>query len=158
MAMTRTTGAAQRLMLEIFLRVRGWKSYGRMAVRPILLTVFATSFGISSCALNNEKPMTLQEVSASITQSSDETFHPKITYQNGKNYRADLLCKIGSGGTLLRCRILGENPKGSGVGEFALKLSRRIRIGQTLNNGQPSVGRLLLIPINLHTSANDELK
>lgn len=67
---------------------------------------------------------------------------------NGVNsVRVVLACTVEAGGALGGCKVDSENPTGQGYGEGALALASKFRVGPWSQDGQPTVGAHLKLPI-----------
>jgi TonB family protein len=68
--------------------------------------------------------------------------------ENGiNNVRVVLACTVQSGGVLGGCSVDSENPPGQGFGQGALALASKFRVGPWSQDGQPTVGARLKLPI-----------
>jgi TonB family protein len=67
---------------------------------------------------------------------------------NGVNsVRVVLACTVEEGGALGGCTVDSENPAGQGYGAGALALASKFRVGPWSQDGQPTVGGKLKLPI-----------
>jgi TonB family protein len=62
--------------------------------------------------------------------------------------QATLSCSVMAGGALNACEVTGETPAGRGLGQAAMKLSPRFRVGLWTPDGRPTVGSTALIPFS----------
>jgi TonB family protein len=68
--------------------------------------------------------------------------------ENGVNsVRVVLACTIEAGGALGGCAVDSETPPGQGYGQGALALASKFRVGPWSQDGQPTVGAKLKLPI-----------
>jgi hypothetical protein len=68
--------------------------------------------------------------------------------ENGVNsVRVVLACTVGQGGVLADCAVAQEEPAGQGYGAGALALAPKFRVGPWSQDGQPTVGGKLRLPI-----------
>lgn len=61
--------------------------------------------------------------------------------------RVVLLCVVASGGGLEGCRVTTETPAGLGFGEAALSLSTKFRLNAWTEDGLPTAGSAIRLPI-----------
>ena len=68
--------------------------------------------------------------------------------ENGVNsVRVVLACTVEAGGALGGCAVDSETPPGQGYGQGALALASKFRVGPWSQDGQPTVGARLRLPI-----------
>jgi TonB family protein len=68
--------------------------------------------------------------------------------ENGVNsVRVVLACTVEPGGVLGGCSVDSESPTGQGFGQGALALASKFRVGPWSQDGQPTVGARLRLPI-----------
>jgi len=68
--------------------------------------------------------------------------------ENGVNsVRVVLACTVEAGGALGGCAVDSETPAGQGYGQGALALASKFRVGPWSQDGQPTVGAKLKLPI-----------
>jgi TonB family protein len=68
--------------------------------------------------------------------------------ENGVNsVRVVLACTVEAGGALGGCAVDSETPPGQGYGQGALALASKFRVGPWSQDGQPTVGAKLKLPI-----------
>ncbi|HEY2357697.1 MAG TPA: energy transducer TonB [Phenylobacterium sp.] len=68
--------------------------------------------------------------------------------ENGvNNVRVVLACTVAQGGALSDCSVAQEEPAGQGYGAGALALAPKFRVGPWSQDGQPTVGGKLRLPI-----------
>jgi TonB family protein len=67
---------------------------------------------------------------------------------NGVNeVRVALVCQAGAGGVLSACDIVREEPAGLGYGQGALALAPKFRVGPWSQDGLPTIGAKVRVPI-----------
>lgn len=68
--------------------------------------------------------------------------------ENGvNNVRVVLACTVAQGGALSDCAVAQEEPAGQGYGPGALALAPKFRVGPWSQDGQPTVGGKIRLPI-----------
>jgi TonB family protein len=68
--------------------------------------------------------------------------------QNGVNsVRVVLACTVTNSGALGGCSVDSEDPPGQGYGQGALSLAAKFRVGPWSQDGQPTIGARLKLPI-----------
>jgi TonB family protein len=68
--------------------------------------------------------------------------------ENGVNsVRVVLACTVEVGGVLAGCAVDSETPPGQGFGQGALALASKFKVGPWTQDGQPTVGAKLKLPI-----------
>ncbi len=73
--------------------------------------------------------------------------------ENGVNsVRVVLACTVEAGGALGGCKVDSESPAGQGFGQGALALAPKFRVGPWSQDGQPTVGATLKLPIRYELS------
>lgn len=63
--------------------------------------------------------------------------------------RAVVTCRVAGGGALEQCRMSGETPAGMGFGAAALDLAKAFRLTLWTQDGKPTQGALINLPIRL---------
>ena len=67
---------------------------------------------------------------------------------NGVNQvRVVLACTVADGGALAGCTVVQEEPAGQGFGAGALALAPKFRVGPWSQDGQPTIGAKVRVPI-----------
>jgi hypothetical protein len=78
---------------------------------------------------------------------------------NGVNsVRVVLACTVTNTGALGGCTVDSEDPPGQGYGQGALALAAKFRVGPWSQDGQPTVGAHLKLPIRYALTQVDEKK
>jgi TonB family protein len=100
-------------------------------------------------------PQVLQPGGAAITKPAWTTMPSVEDFQatfpktaNGVNsVRIVLACTVEDGGALGGCTVDSETPPGEGYGQGALALATKFRVGPWSQDGQPTAGAKLKLPI-----------
>jgi len=78
---------------------------------------------------------------------------------NGVNsVRVVLACTVTNSGALGGCSVDSEDPPGQGYGQGALSLATKFRVGPWSQDGQPTAGARLKLPIRYALTQVDEKK
>lgn len=86
-----------------------------------------------------------------------ERFYPEKAKTENRGGRATLICMVTAQGTLVRCSVSDETPKGYGFGRAALSLSEMFRMKPKTVDGRPVSGGAITIPIVFSVPPREEL-
>jgi hypothetical protein len=94
-----------------------------------------------------ETPTVLKPAWAVLPAAADfQASFPKTA--NGVNeVRVALVCAVAAGGTLSACTVDREEPAGQGYGQGALALAPKFRVGPWSQDGMPTSGAKVRVPI-----------
>src|SRR5258707_1259950 len=73
--------------------------------------------------------------------------YPAEAAKAGLEGRVRLSCVASSVGKLEHCTTLEEAPVGHGFADAAMTLTAGMQLAATLQNGQPSAGKAVLVPV-----------
>jgi protein TonB len=80
-----------------------------------------------------------------------ERYYPPRALDRGQEGRVILDCIVGADGRI-GCSVSSENPTGWNFGEAAIRISRSFRMSPRMENGQPSEGGRVRVPITFRLS------
>ena len=96
--------------------------------------------------LTGETTITKPAWAAVPTAEDFQATFPKT--QNGVNHvRVVLGCTVGANGALGGCSVAQEDPPGQGYGDGALALASKFRVGPWSQDGEPTAGARIRLPI-----------
>lgn len=75
-----------------------------------------------------------------------ERYYPNRALSRGQGGRVMLECTVNADGRI-NCAVLSEDPANWGFGEAALRIARSFRMSPRLENGQPTAGGRVRVPI-----------
>jgi TonB family protein len=73
--------------------------------------------------------------------------YPRGALVKGVSGRVVMKCVVDAGGGMTNCGVESEDPAGLGFGDGALKLARRFKLSTFTDDGWPTVGANISIPI-----------
>ena len=84
--------------------------------------------------------------------ASDFTrYYPPRALSDGQGGRVLLSCVVGATGRI-ECSVASEDPSGYGFGQAALRISRHFRMSPRLEDGRPTEGGRVRVPISFQVS------
>jgi protein TonB len=84
--------------------------------------------------------------------ASDFTrYYPPRALSDGQGGRVLLSCVVGANGRI-DCSVASEDPSGYGFGQAALRISRHFRMSPRLEDGRPTEGGRVRVPISFQVS------
>ena len=73
--------------------------------------------------------------------------YPAAARRGGIEGEVRLRCNVVPDGRLQDCVLIYESPAGAGFGEATLRLTRRFRVASKDEDGQPTAGRPIIVPL-----------
>jgi TonB family protein len=117
--------------------------------RLALALILATACGTAALAQDATEPRPLRKVvwTALPTAEVMEKAYPEAAFQQGVGGRVVLACKVLGDGRLDACTTRSETPADQGFGFAAHSLAADFRMRATTEDGLPTAGGLVRIPI-----------
>jgi periplasmic protein TonB len=73
-------------------------------------------------------------------------YYPEAQLMRGQGGRVTLVCTVAKNGSI-DCVVVDETPQGKGFGTAAIRASKRFRIAPATENGVPTEGGKIRVPI-----------
>jgi protein TonB len=83
-----------------------------------------------------------------------ERFYPSAAKERGTEGRATIECTVTASGTLTACRVISEDPSGSGFGEATIRAATRFKMRPKQVDGTAVEGGIVRIPLRWKMAAD----
>lgn len=98
-------------------------------------------------------PLSAEQVIFDVTPPNPPLrFYPSRAQNLGKTGKAVIDCLIGASGGLTDCRVVSETPERWRFGEAAVNMRVLFRARPTGKDGQPVLGRRVVLTLNFNLS------
>ena len=98
--------------------------------------------------LKGEAPTILRPAWVALPSAADFQASFPSTANGVNDVRVTLVCQAVTGGALSQCAVDREEPAGQGYGQAALSLAPKFRLGPWSQDGQPTAGAKVRVPIH----------
>ena len=118
------------------------------------MLALVVALALQAAAAAELPPLSQDQVSWEFVRNAEtwqRRYYPKEARKKGRMGKAVIDCLIEPAGTLTDCRVVSESPPGNGFGEAAVNM-RILFKARSDRQGQPVIGRRVVIPINFNLS------